>query len=72
MEASPRVGPEQIALQRAPNARHVSSLVEVLGRINRLPELAKLPRLKIAKIAELSFFRNRWNEFPPNLVDLVF
>jgi len=36
----------------------VSSLVEVLGRINRLP---KLPTLKIAKIAELSFFRNRWN-----------
>jgi hypothetical protein len=39
MEASPRVGPEQITLQCAPNARHVDSLVEVPGRINRLPEV---------------------------------
>src|SRR5579864_2176541 len=45
MEASPGVGPEQITLQRAPDARHASSLVEVPGRINRLQELPKLPRL---------------------------
>jgi len=45
MEASPRVGPEQIALQRAPNARHANSLVEVLGSFNQLPKLPGLPRL---------------------------
>src|SRR6185437_2902279 len=44
MEASPRVCPEQITLQRAPNARHEDSLVEVLGRINQLPELPKVPK----------------------------
>jgi hypothetical protein len=53
MEASPVVCPEQIALQRAPNARHGDSLVEVPGRINQLPELPTLPKSpKLPRVPE--------------------
>jgi uncharacterized membrane protein YdbT with pleckstrin-like domain len=39
METSPRVGPEQIPLQRAPNARHVLSVSKPHGAVQQIAKI---------------------------------
>jgi hypothetical protein len=41
MEASPVVCPEQIALQRAPNARHDLSVSKLYGGVQEIARIAK-------------------------------
>jgi hypothetical protein len=45
MEASPVVSPEQIALQRAPNARHVLSVSKLYGGVQEIARIAKIAKI---------------------------